>query len=153
MGCNYLSMPLIPASGWTLLIYAMGNFKVKSTSLYGKQLPVNQRVSLDCSVMITPSILFLAATKQLYIHFCLSDCLSVCLSVTPFSQCLYHCIIMKSSGVITIGKNDVHAKGQGQRSRSQRSKNILPPIWSFLDSYSSLNSQMAMKWFTNVTAA
>ena len=103
VGCNYLSMPLIPASGWTLLIYAMGNFKVKSTSLYGKQLPVNQRASLDCSVMITPSLLFLAATKQLYIHFCLSDCLSVCLSH------LFHnvCIIVSSwnlQGLLPLAK-------------------------------------------------
>ena len=39
---------------------------------------------------------------------------SVCLSVTPFSQCSHHCIIMKFSGVITNGRSDVHAKGQGQ---------------------------------------
>ena len=33
----------------------------------------------------------------------------------------YNRIIMKFSGVITMVKSDVHAKGQGQRSRSQRS--------------------------------
>ena len=42
---------------------------------------------------------------------------SVCLSVTPFSLCSYHCIIMKFSEVITIDRSDVHAKGQGQRSK------------------------------------
>ena len=47
--------------------------------------------------------------------------LSVRLSVTPFWQCSCHRIILKFSGVITIYKRDVHAKGQGQRSRSQRS--------------------------------
>ena len=54
-----------------------------------------------------------------------SVCLSVCLSVrpsvrpsvTPFSPCWHHCIIMKFSGVITNDKSDVHAKGQGQRSK------------------------------------
>ena len=40
---------------------------------------------------------------------------SVCLSVTPFSLCSHHRIIMKS-GVITNDKSGVHAKGQGQRS-------------------------------------
>ena len=64
---------------------------------------------------------FLAATKQLYDWFSPSVCLSVCpsvrLSVTPFSPCSHHHIIMKFSGVITNDKSDVHAKGQGQRSR------------------------------------
>ena len=38
-------------------------------------------------------------------------------SVTPFSPCSHHRIIMKFSGVITNDKSDVHAKGQGQRSK------------------------------------
>ena len=42
---------------------------------------------------------------------------SVRLSVTPFSPCSHHRIIMKFSGVITMVKSDVHAKGQGQRSK------------------------------------
>ena len=45
----------------------------------------------------------------------LSVCLSVCPSVTPFSLCSHHRIIMKFSGVITMAKSDVHAKGQGHR--------------------------------------
>ena len=48
---------------------------------------------------------------------------------------------MKFTGVITNGRNDVHAKGQGQRSRSKRSK----PNSTFLDRNSSLNSHMVMK--------
>ena len=43
--------------------------------------------------------------------------LSVCPSVTPFSPCSHHCIIMKFSGVITMVRSDVHAKGQGQKSK------------------------------------
>ena len=46
-----------------------------------------------------------------------SVCLSVHPSVTPFSPCSHHRIIMKLSGVITNDKSDVHAKGQGQRSK------------------------------------
>ena len=42
---------------------------------------------------------------------------SVCLSVTTFWQCSHHRIVMKFSGVITNDKSDVHAKGQGQRSK------------------------------------
>ena len=56
---------------------------------------------------------FLAATKQLYEWFCPS----VCPSVTPFWLCSYQRIIMKFSGVITNDISDVHAKGQGQRSK------------------------------------
>ena len=69
--------------------------------------------------------LFLAATKQLYDWFSPSVCLSVRPSVrpfvrpsvTPFSPCSHHRIIMKFSGVISNDKSDVHAKGQGQRSK------------------------------------
>ena len=38
-------------------------------------------------------------------------------SVTPFSLCSQHCIIMKFSGMITNDRRDIHAKGQGQRSK------------------------------------
>ena len=88
---------------------------------------------------------FLAATKQLYDWFSPSVCPSVCLSVrlsvrlsvTPFSPCSHHRIIMKFSGVITMVKSDVHAKGQGQRSKvkvtevnTQLSRfRTLTPVW------------------------
>ena len=48
--------------------------------------------------------------------------LSVRPSVTPFWLCSHHRIIMKFSWVITKDQGKVHAKGQGQRSRSQRSQ-------------------------------
>ena len=56
---------------------------------------------------------FLAATKQLYEWYFPF----VRLSVTPFSLCSHHRIIMKFSGVITNDTSDVHAKGQVQRSK------------------------------------
>ena len=56
---------------------------------------------------------FLAANKQLYEWYFPS----VCLSVTPFSLGSHRRITMKFSGVITSDKSDIHAKGQGQRSR------------------------------------
>ena len=61
--------------------------------------------------------LFLAVTKQLYEWYFLSVCPSVCLSVTPFWLCSHHRIIMKFPGVITTDQGNVHAKGQGQRSK------------------------------------
>ena len=81
--------------------------------------------------------MFLAATKQLYDWFSPSVRPSVCLSVTPFSPCSHHRIIMKFSGVITMVKSDVHAKGQGQRSKvkvtevnTQLSRfRTLTPVW------------------------
>ena len=66
-----------------------------------------------------------------------SVCPSVRLSVTPFSPCSHHRIIMKFSGVITMVKSDVHAKGQGQRSEVKVTKvntqlsrfRTLTPVW------------------------
>ena len=84
---------------------------------------------------------FLAATKQLYDWFSPSVRLSVRpsvrLSVTPFSPCSHHRIIIKFSGVITMVISDVHAKGQGQRSKvkvtevnTQLSRfRTLTPVW------------------------
>ena len=43
--------------------------------------------------------------------------MSVRPSVTPFSLCYPHRIIMKFSWVITNDQSKVHAKGQGQRSK------------------------------------
>ena len=83
---------------------------------------------------------------------CLSVCLSVCPSVrpsvTPFWLCSHHPIIMKFSGVITSDKSDVHAKGQGQRSKVKvtevttqlnRFRTVTPVwihIWWWDDAYS-----------------
>ena len=69
---------------------------------------------------------------------CLSVCPSVrpsvCLSVTPFWLCSHHCIIMKFSGVITTDQGNVHAKGQGQRSKVKVTTQLdgfrtVTPIW------------------------
>ena len=59
------------------------------------------------------------------------------MSVTPFSPCSHHRIIMKFSGVITMVKSDVHAKGQGQRSKVKVTEvntqlshfRTLTPVW------------------------
>ena len=83
---------------------------------------------------------------------CLSVCLSVCpsvrLSVTPFWLCSHHPIIMKFSWVIISDKSDVHAKGQGQRSKVKvtevttqlnRFRTVTPVwihIWWWNDAYS-----------------
>ena len=48
------------------------------------------------------------------------------LSVTPFSQCSSHRIIMKFSGVITNDRSVVHAKGQGQRSKVKVTEVVTP---------------------------
>ena len=76
---------------------------------------------------------------------------SVCLSITPFSLCSSYRIIMKFSGVITINKSDVHAKGQVQRSKvkvtevkTQLSRfRTVTPVWI----------HMVMKWCTKLDVA
>ena len=69
--------------------------------------------------------------------FCPSVCLSVHLSVTPFSLCSCHRIITKFSGVFANGRSDVHAKGQGHKSKVKVTKVItqlsrfrtVTPVW------------------------
>ena len=104
------------------------------------------------SIRLSVRHTFLAATKQLYEWYFLSVrpsvCLSVCLSVTPFWLCSHHRIIMKFSGVITTDQGNVHAKGQGQRSKVKvtevttqlsRFRTVTPVwihIWWWNDAYS-----------------
>ena len=68
-----------------------------------------------------------AATRQLFEWFSASARPSVCPTVTPFSLCSHHWIIMKFSEVITNGEVRPMQKVRvrGQRLRSQRSKSYL----------------------------
>ena len=73
---------------------------------------------------------------------------SVSPSVTPFWLCSNHRMIMKFSGVITSDRSDVHAKGQGQRSKVKvtevttqlyRFRTVTPVwihVWWWNDAYS-----------------
>ena len=71
------------------------------------------------------------------IFVCPYICPSVCLSVTPFWLCFHHRIIMTFSGVIINDRSDVHAKGQGQRSKVKVTKvntqlsrfRTVTPVW------------------------
>ena len=88
------------------------------------------------------------AALQMVFSVRLSVCPSVRLSVTPFWLCSHHRIIMKFSGVITSDRSDVHAKGQGQRSKVKvtevttqlyRFRTVTPVwihIWWWNDAYS-----------------
>ena len=81
--------------------------------------------------IIYQHFMFLAVTKQLYEW----SCPSILPSVTHFSLCSHPCIIMKFSGVITNDRSDVHARGQGQRSKIK-----VTEVKTFPDCNSSLNS-------------
>ena len=88
--------------------------------------------------------------------------LSVRPSVTPFWLCSHHRIIMKFSGVITSDKSDVHAKGQGQRSKVKvtevttplnRFRTVTPVwihIWWWNDAYSLIMLRRGALLFFNV---
>ena len=103
-----------------------------------------------CFHLMSSSCIFSCDQAALWMVFsvCLSVCPSVCLSVTPFWLCSHHRIIMKFSGVITNDKSDVHAKGQGQRSKVKvtevntqlnRFRTVTPVwihIWWWNDAYS-----------------
>ena len=103
----------------------------------------NQKWSVDQGLCLQQNVIFSCDEAALQMVFSvrpsvrLSVCLSVRLSVTPFSPCSLHRIIMKFSGDITMVKSDVHAKGQGQRSKvkvtevnTQLSRfRTLTPVW------------------------
>ena len=55
---------------------------------------------------------------------------SVSLSVTHFWQCSCHCTLMKFSGVITIGKGDVYAKGQRSKVKVTEVKTQFRCFWT-----------------------
>ena len=65
---------------------------------------------------------------------------SVCPSVRPFWLCSHHRIIMKFSGVITSDGGDLHAKGQGQRSKVKVTEvttqlyrfRTVTPVWTHI---------------------
>ena len=84
---------------------------------------------------------------------CLSVRLSVCLSVTPFWLCSHHRIIMKFSGVITTDQGNVHAKGQGQRSKvmvtevtTQLSRfRTVTPVWIHIWWWNDIYSLMLLR--------
>ena len=75
------------------------------------KLPVRQ-VDFDKIMII---VLLVFSCDQVALRTLLSACSSVCPS--HIWQCSCHLIILKFSGIITIDRRDVHAKGQGQRSK------------------------------------
>ena len=95
---------------------------------------------------------FLAATRAALwmVH---SVCLSVSLSITPFWLCSHHCITMKFSEVITNDWNDVHAKGQGHRSKVKVTEVITPlsrfrtvtPVWIHIWWWQDARSLMVLR--------
>ena len=65
---------------------------------------------------------------------------SVCLSVTPFRY--VPPVLSSISEAITIDRRDVHAKGEGQKSKIDVTevKTNFTPIWALPDRNSSFNS-------------
>ena len=92
---------------------------------------------------------FLAATKQLYELLIMF----VCPPATHFSLCSLHRIIMKFAGVITNDVGEVHAKGQGQRSKFKVTKfntqlnrfRTVTPVWIHIWSWNDAQSLMLLR--------
>ena len=132
-----LSVPLEEdLLGWGLWWdWGSSIFTILCTAYWPRQPRVFRRLSRSSFFSCDQAAIWLVQSVCLSVR--LSVCLSVCLSVTPFSPCSHHRIIMKFSGVITMVKSDVHAKGQGQRSKvkvtevnTQLSRfRTLTPVW------------------------
>ena len=97
--------------------------------------------------------LYIFSCDQAALWMVQSVCLSVCPSVTPFWLCSHHRIIMKFSGVVINDKSDVHAKGQGQRSKvkvtevnSQLSRfRTVTPVWIQISWWNDAQSLMLLR--------
>ena len=93
-----------------------------------------------------------AALRTLISVF-LFACPTVRPSVTPFWQCSCHRIILKFSGVITIDRRDVHAKGQGQRSKVKVTEvmttfnrfRTVTPVWIHIWRWNDPHSLMLLR--------
>ena len=94
--------------------------------------------------------MFLAATKQLYEWSSPSVHPAGRPSVTPFSPCSHHRIIIKFPGVITNARNDDHAKGQSQRSNKGQGHRGKNTILQFSDCNARFNSPMSTKRCTKL---
>ena len=83
--------------------------------------------------------------------FKMSVCLSVCPSVTPFWQCSCHCIIVKFSGIITIDRHDVHAKGQRSKVKVTEVMTLfscfrtVTPVWIHIWQWNDAQSLMLLR--------
>ena len=145
----YLGIPSISDTklcGFLACLMRMGR-DIRNTQCAMKTM---LHLHLKCLRIFKISVMrFLAATKHLYDWFSPS----VHLSVRPshfFSPCSHHHVIMKFSGVITMDRSDVHAKGQDHTALKIVE---FDPDWAFPDCNSSLNSPMATKWCTKVEVA
>ena len=87
--------------------------------------------------LLIMGFIFLAVTKKLHEWFRPS----IYPSVTPFSLCSHHRVIMNFSRVVTNDKRS-EVKGQGHSGQN--------PSLSFPDRKSSLNKHMMMKWCTQL---
>ena len=81
----------------------------------------------------------------------LSARLSVCPSVTPFSLWSFYCVVMKFSGVITIDKSVVHAKGPVSMSHGTKISTLTN--WAFPECNSRFDSELALKLWTKLNIA
>ena len=128
---------------WMILVW-----DGQSKPMYLMSLWMGQWSVCDVYIVFSCDQAALWMVQSVRLSVCLSVCPSVCLSVTPFWLCSHHHIIIKFSGVITSDKSDVHAKGQGQRSKVKvtevttqlyRFRTVTPVwihVWWWNDAYS-----------------
>ena len=114
-------------------------------------------ISYHVGQQLIGMVAFFSCDQQLNEWYCLSVCPSVRpsvrLSATPFWLCSHQGIIMKFSGVIINEWSDVHAKGQGQRSKvkvtevdTQISRfRTLTPVWSHIWWWNDAQSLMLLR--------
>ena len=95
--------------------------------------PSGQRMDYDpLSHEFLPISFHWGSCALLLLYMCIFSC-----DQAPFPLCSHYRIITKFSGVITIGRRDVHAKGQGQRSKVKVTEVMTPfsrfrtisPVW------------------------
>ena len=124
-------------------------------SVFEKYFSNTPKYANQIQIQIFHLVVFSCDQAALWMVFsvCPSVCLSVCLSVTPFWLCSHHRIIMKFSGIITTDQGNVHAKGQGQRSKvkvtevtTQLSRfRTVTPVWIHIWWWNDIYSLMLLR--------
>ena len=138
--------------GWLRVIDGIISKSAAHKSLYWHDL-THCRVCMVQKIYVPESATFIFCCDQAALRTLLSVRLSVRLSVTPVSLCSHPHIILKFSGVITNDKGDVHAGGQGQRSKVKVTEiktllsrfRTLTPVWIHIWRWNDTKSLMWLR--------
>ena len=143
---NFLSAVTLKFDRW--LWKTIGHFSYAASSFVYHFIAIGEfKLELQSGSTRFGSKSMIFSCDQAAYRTLLSVCLSVRPSVTPFSLCSHHRIITKFSGVFTIGRRDVHAKGQRSKVKVARDKKS--PILTQIGRFRTVTPVWIYQWLRN----